>query len=59
MFLGVDPWQPLLLQSSFITVKFHKKENKRFSALLQIVNIVQQIWTATEEVYLLLKACFE
>lgn len=30
MFLGVDPWQPLLLQSSFITVKFYKRENKPF-----------------------------
>lgn len=34
MFLGVDPWQPLLLQSSFITVKFYKRENKPFFCTL-------------------------
>lgn len=34
MFLGVDPWQPLLLQSSFITVTFYKRENKPFFCTL-------------------------
>lgn len=28
MFLGVDPWQPLLPQSTFITVKFYKRGEK-------------------------------
>lgn len=53
MFLGVDPWQPLLLQSSFITVKCYKSQNKQFFCTL---TDCQYSRTIREEVYLLLKA---
>lgn len=53
MFLGVDPWQPLLLQSSFITVKCYKSQNKQFFCTL---TDCQYSHTIREEVYLLLKA---